>query len=385
MASRKPLEIILFRLVFFIKEEVSLKNAGSSKENYLQGEGAPTTLALCLWFALGALALSCESKYKAEKGPETPAQKPRSSQSGDGASTSQSECKTLEALEIFQDGKTIVSRLKENSWMAWTLDGKERVASSLPLNYYGVSPSGDYVLTRVGKTKYQLLELREAQYAHNTFFHIFSSKKPMMRFSPDSKFLIVLHQPHTSKFLDQIDVYDIEKAQIIKSFRARGVKHVSIADSNKSLVVGYELGSEKRIVKYDLASWDEIFNLKLAPYLPFNKMEVAGERLIAKSGNHYFFFDIQNGESLYNGSFEHLYAIDPAHRYALVSKSWEEISIIDIQDGSEIFSGLNPKGALLSSCRLSSEPLTLVCRSEIEQNKILAIEIISGESSLKCY
>lgn len=295
------------------------------------------------------------------------------------------QCASIEALEILSDGNTVVSRMSENSWLTWKLDTKKVMAKGFSLSYFAASADGRYMLSQNSYGSYKIMEAAQGRYRQKGLFRIRSGDIPDMRFSGDSKRIIIRYRPFNSRGLDQFDLYDIEKGSVYKTFKAAGIKHIRLSRDGASLIMGYDNGFEKFIAKYDLDSLNEIFRIKLPHYRSFSYMEISSNRIIAKSKNTYFVYGLNSGELLFQSDYKHIYEVDRNSNLALAASDWGEVAVVDLEDGVEVFHGRSPKEVILSTCRLKSSPLRVACRERLEQNKILVWGIESGENFLTCY
>ncbi|MCO4754316.1 MAG: hypothetical protein KC478_07525 [Bacteriovoracaceae bacterium] len=296
-----------------------------------------------------------------------------------------SKCRSIKAVHILKDGNTVISRLNESSWLAWRLDNKEVKASGLNLNYFEASHDGRFQLSRISNGKYQLMELSNGGYIRNSFLQINSIDKPIMHFSENSKFIVVRYRPYNSWGTDYLSLYNIETQTFTKSFKAKGIKFVRVLESESTVVVGYDTGLGKFIKKHKLDSFEELFHIDLPYYKSFRSLDIAGDRIVAKSGLNYAVFSTHDGTKVFEEDYKHIYELDNNSGLALVAHDWGEVAVIDLNDGREVYSGKSPKEVVLSSCRLKTNPLRAVCRASLEQNKIFKWGLENGENSLTCY
>ena len=333
--------------------------------------------------ATSFLLSSCDEKPQ-ESSAANPNPIPRAGQSKPGKDPVY-RCKSIEALEVLGNGDTVLSRLNENSWVAWSLEKKEAKAKGLSLNYGEASREGSYLWAQISPRKYQLLKLEGDAYRQNAVFALDSVNQPSFKFGHESRFLMIRHRPYRGRGEDRVDLYNINKKVFAHTIKGYGIKFFELVPGENSVVIGADKGYDKFVAKYDLETGGEVFRIKLPLFRAFTTMKIAKDRILVKSRNSYFVYSAHDGELLYQSRYEHFYEVDPVSGIALAAKGWKEAAIVDLSDGREVFAGAAPAGALLSSCRIGVSPLRLVCKDKVDRNKILTWDFENGEVQKVCY
>lgn len=294
-------------------------------------------------------------------------------------------CRSIEVVEVLPDAGSAISRLNENSWILWDLESRSSKAEGVSFNLIKSGGTGKYIVSKISERKYQLMRLEGGDYRRQTVFLLDSMSRPRFSVREKAGLLAVRHRPYSGGGRDRIDIYNVQREEFIFSLDIGGVEFAQLSADAKSLIVGFDHGFDREVVRYDLASKRPVYKIELPLFRSFSYMKTAAGRIVAKSGSIYYVYDLEDGSLLYQSRYDHFYEIDSASGYGLAAKGWNEVAIVDLKDGAELFAGAGPEQAVLSSCRVGIDPLRLVCKDKEGGNKVLMWNVRSGKASNVCY
>ncbi|MBC75457.1 MAG: hypothetical protein CME64_05515 [Halobacteriovoraceae bacterium] len=291
-------------------------------------------------------------------------------------------CNSLKAVYVFDGGDVAISQTSENSWVSWHIDSGEVQARGFALDTLKMGPGGEYAVTKSSKGNY-LLKLSNGVYKLHRRLGLTSKNTLDVEFSEDSKYLIIKSKAFWPRGSFNIDVLDIEANAFLSTFNRANVKFVKIHDGH--IYFGQEKSWNKSISKFELISQEKVFTIELPYYTSFDSMDLSSSMVIVDSGNNFSFYSTEDGSEVFDRNLKYLYQMDSSKKVGLFAKSWTEFSIVDLKNGNELYFSETPRNLIISSCRIKTNPLKLVCRDSFEQDKIVIWDLESGENSLACY
>mgnify|MGYP000247576088 CR=1 FL=1 len=199
----------------------------------------------------------------------------------------------------------------------------------------------------------------------------------------NENFLILKRKSYYPRNTYSIKIYDIERGQFLSDFNLSRVKFVKIKDEH--IYIAQEIDWKKSLSKFSLKTNENVFTIELPYYLTIKRLEVSSTNIILESGKGFEFFSLNNGKKLFDSNFKYLYQLDSKKTVGLFAKSWTEFSLVSLEDGRELYSLETPRNLIISSCRIKTNPVKLVCKDRVEQNKVITWNLESGENSLACY
>ncbi len=290
-------------------------------------------------------------------------------------------CKGMKAIYIYKDGSTAISKNSENSWVSWNIDSLEVEARGFDLDALDISEDGRFAITKVSQGQIYLLRLLDGAYKVHKRLWIENADKIEVDFNEN--FLILKRKSYYPRNTYSIKIYDIDRGQFLSDFNLSRVKFVKIKDEH--IYIAQEIDWKKSLSKFSLKTNENVFTIELPYYLTIKRLEVSSTNIILESGKGFEFFSLNNGKKLFDSNFKYLYQLDSKKTVGLFAKSWTEFSLVSLEDGRELYSLETPRNLIISSCRIKTNPVKLVCKDRVEQNKVITWNLESGENSLACY
>lgn len=358
-------------------------------------------LCLCMTFLVLSTLVSCSGKDGARSGkPEVNANSgpgngddfPTRDEQGDNTPHNPKLCKGARVLKVLDSGKEVVSRLTKDSnrIINWNIySGKTLSSLNFPVNPYEISPDGKYLIRQISYKKYQIITFTKngEEGFFNKVISLNAAYEPMPRlsFSADSKYLLFSYRPYAQGYSHQIEVYSLDEEKVVSSLRTKNVFFAGIARDSKSFLVGFKKGYNKFLQKIDIETTQVQFEIALDKYERYSQLHIGRDVFVLMGMRKNYAFDLYSGAQIYTKRFTHLVDIDSTGELALVSESWNELKIINLITGEDVFKATRPAGLVLSTCQVVSSPMQLFCQDPINQGKMMIWNLETDKVESACF
>lgn len=295
----------------------------------------------------------------------------------------QRACNSIEAISILSDGKTIISRIPSEGRVSWSLRDRKIRSFNFPLKPYLVSPTGKFIINKKSETRYELLELVKGRYQFKNFLFFSTYGETKFSFSQDSQKLLAVYKKKYSNLEDlHVEIIELNSLKVLNEFPVENLKMAKLAGNGKFLLLGTQSWRNSFISKINLETKKEEFTVRVGD---FSYLEVTKDFFVIKQRYRYSSFDLVTGKEVFTEDYYNVYQLDHDSNTAFVYDYLRGSIVVHLRSGRELSKQRLPRDVTASSCRLSSSPLTLVCKYRVEDNKVLEILVESGESHKKCY
>ena len=338
-------------------------------------------LSLC--FVVGSCLTVCNPTSSGNKGKATnePPRDPTQT-TGD-----EQECSRDSVIEILKGASRAISfsHRDTRTLLAWDLISRKGTDSIFfPMSYHEISADGQYLLRKISNRKYQVVAFSSRLGYESELININSVGKPEVKFSKNSKYLVIKNNPHYSRNFDHVSIYDIESKKYLYSVDFTNILHFDLSYDGQYFVIGREEGFKKNVYVVESLTQKVVWQESLPIFQTFREMIVAEDVVIIETGHNYRVFDIQNGNRLSYLKNGELQGISNNGKYALVAHGPFEVSIIDLQNGNEVYKKPVPQEILLSSCRLDDSTMIVYCKSKNLYYDVIRWDLAAGVLTSSC-
>lgn len=297
------------------------------------------------------------------------------------------DCSKQKVVEILEDGNLIVSRMKneEDRLFVWDKNSKEEKTSIFfPGTYHKVAPNGEYLLNNLSFRRFQFMLFEKGTVPQTLPLSFYSADNPDVKFTNDSKWLVIRYKPVTSPDIDTISFFDIEKRNFLRNFNFENVRHVEVSSDKKFIYLGIEKGRHKKIVKYDYESGLVIFEKGFYSRGYFSKFTLLDNVLMTIDNGEYVFYDTETSNILYKKNFRYVYDSDTTGNYLLVATDWNELGILDVKTGVVSYKEKRLERVYASSCQVRSSE-TIICQDSSEVGKVIEWNMKTNLVTESCF
>lgn len=298
------------------------------------------------------------------------------------------KCHSSQVLDILDDAKTIISRLKADpsKLVVWNSNtGNISHEISYPFNYDLISPNGKFTIRKVSSHKFNLADYEDNKKVLNKVLEFNNIGKIKIQFSKDSKFLIISYRPVKTKNEFKALLFDLQTKKYVKSFKFIDLKHLELTNDAKFFIVGVDNGRDKKVKKISLEDNSILFEIELDRFANFSTLEVAKEVIIVNNDKKFFFYDIVNGELNFDDVFEYFYDLGPQGNNAIFVDNLKEFKIYDLETAEQRYLIKNPERMNFSNCKLEDQKVRLVCRDSANPANIALWDLESNKVKYICY
>src|SRR5690606_26500932 len=133
------------------------------------------------------------------------------------------QCLNSKIIEILKGGTLYLARDNQDENVLLLKEKDKIVERALllqPTQHHKISPNGAYLLNQISYRRYQLLNFANNHFDQRaTPLTFYSVDNPDIHFSKNSHYLIIKYKPVSSRNIDIVTIYDVERREFLKSFR----------------------------------------------------------------------------------------------------------------------------------------------------------------------
>jgi hypothetical protein len=287
-----------------------------------------------------------------------------------GQGETEHKCKVSSILEILPNAQTAFVLEQNQEQALWNIDQRIRLNQfNYPNRYYKIGYSGKYIIEKISNDAFTVR--KNVGDLNHYVIRISSRDRTSLALSSNERYLVVRYKSTYSRYIHRVSVFELATGKIVFTKRFSYVRHVALDETGKKLILGIDDNVDKEIQIWDWSSGEMQKRIELLRYLSFTKMSVSKDTIVIKMAREYFGFNMKTGERTFNDRFNYLYRVTPNGNVGLFAKTWDEVELIDLTNGSKIQSRKSPDNIFVSTCQIRSDGKSLICKDQYDPSKLI--------------